>query len=787
MFFYFIPKTKIFYWQLVNKNRRNNTLSGNRTMNKVPDKEKNSKKNDKEYYIDATGELIIEKLALSEKNYSETAIQVLDYITQACREGEYQKSFAYINALMNVARKKQENHEVFFFLIEGINRAIRNFSEEDDEEFLFSLTEILFDLLIENIEVQDNLAAICDSLELVLQSLRTYDQLDFLEESVKRLMILSLEYKDNLLLRTTAADGIIIAINGFGDEWNYEKTTAFGSHLIKLLPPKEVKGILASILIKGLSELMNCYGDMHEITAMKKTLELIQRVFKENWSDEIFSVESYAAGLVYAVNWFGEAENYEEMIDILNEIKKIKDKNNEISSVKISYANALRIALDRSGLMNDLDTTTRLANDLLQLADELPTNKKLQSLTIIGVFKAAAWAGAFWETGLILALLKKASKIVERFPDDYYIQTLIIRGLFNLTKELSKIGNKKVMEQIIHEIATIQNENPEEIEFAIFYLKALVNMTFMLSEDLDSLEEIPSYIAVADGLVKEFKENEELLVEFSKMLVNLVHAFGYFGKIDDMIEIIDSLQALFFNTENPEILIRLGKAYIEAIKALGEVNELEIVPAYLSEMKAWVEEDSTDYELQLLLCKALVNSISSYGKNKQLKEMAIYLDELKRRAQLFSSITSIQKQYAKGLTLAIRWQSNHNQELSEIMANLTNLKRISLELSDDLEIQDLHMRSIRRVAIQAFKSDNTNQANSLIAEAKEKLNEFPLHDFTQIEYGRLLASLIIECSSKKDNKQCDNYFTEFSGLLIQFPNNEKLVALHQTIAPLINS
>ena len=690
----------------------------------------------------------------------------------------------YLQHLIKIHNKEPENSELLFLILEGFSEAAKIESEDIDVDFLTFVTDEIISLLDLFLEEDDRLAAVSDALLNVLLGLVKNEYFDELEEYVVTIVNKSIDNPNNIILRTTAAEATIIAIRGFGDDWNYEKTKEFDIILKGLLPPNEVDGFLAALLIKGLSEEIDCYGDMHEFSSMKRTLKLMKDFFSQNLQFDDESKLHYSNGLVHAINWFGEAEDYESMMDSLDDLIKLTDTYPQNLDIKLSFGNGLRIALDHCGVMEDLDNATKLAKRLLQLADELPQNKKIQSLAIMGVFKAAIWAGVFWETGLVNALMTSVEKIYLRFSEDIQIKLLLGRGLFNLTKELCLINKQKMMKKIINELLKLHEKNPDIIELAQFYSQSLVNMLYMLSEFSNDFEEIFSYLNEAEKLVTKYQEDEIIQVSYSKALVNTIRALGLYGKIDDMESVLDILRDFTISSESFEVLLRLGKGYIDAIKAYGDLAELSRINPLLVEIREWIEDDPTNIDLQVTLAKALVNTISSYGKNNKINEMNHHLDELREIIIHFPAFNTIQVQLAKGLSHAIRWYVLQ-QDLMRSVSLLHEMRSISIDFAEEMEIQEMLSRSTRRIISIAYKLEKFELVEELLESLRKQLQKFTYNENIQVELARALTSVILEESSCESNSYCQTLIMELKGLRIQYPKNDKLAAIHQTVSPLI--
>jgi hypothetical protein len=690
----------------------------------------------------------------------------------------------YLQHLSNLYTSQPENNNLFFLMLEGFSEAANYYNDDLEADYLTSILDKIFSIIDLYLENDNRLAAISDALLNVLLGLVKNEFFDELEEYVVTIVNKSIDNPNNIFLRTAAAEATIIAIRGFGDDWNFEKTKEFDIILKGLLPPNDVTGFLAGILLKGLSEEIDCYGDMHEFSSMKRTIKLMKDLFSQELQFDDESFLYFTKGLVHAINWFGEAEDYEAMMEALEDLTILSDSQPQNIEVKLAFGNGLRIALDHCGIMEDLDNATKLAKRLLQLADDLPENKKIQSVAIMGVFKAATWAGVFWETGLVNALMTSVEKIYLRFPDDAQIKILLGRGLFNLTKELCLINKQKMMTKIVDELSKLHQKNLDIIELAQFYSQSLVNMLYLLSEFSDNFEEIYSYLNESEKLAIKYQEDEIISVSFSKALVNVIRALGLYGKINEMESTLDVLRDYTISSENFDVLLRLGKGYVDAIKAYGDLAELHKINPILVEIKEWIEDDPTNIDLQIILAKTLVNTISSYGKNNKITEMNLYLDELREIIIHFPAFNTIQVQLAKGLSHAIRWYVKQ-EDLMRSVSLLHEMRSISIDFADEIEIHEMLARSTRRILFISYKLEKYELVEELLESLRKQLKKFIYNENIQVELARALTSVILEETTCDSNSYCQSLIMELKGLRIQYPKNDKLAAIHQTVSPLI--
>ncbi|MGC9779032.1 MAG: hypothetical protein HZR80_07300 [Candidatus Heimdallarchaeota archaeon] len=690
----------------------------------------------------------------------------------------------YLGILVDITKSHPNNYEVFYTMVEGISEIANLYQEGDDAENITIIIDQLISLFEKHKGNLDYLASLSDAILDTLVILISNELYDQLEEYVIYLVNKSIDNPDDLMLRTTAAEATILAIRGFGEDWNYEKTKEFDIILKGLLPPKEIDGFLAGILIKGLSEEIDCYGDMHEFSSLKRTLKLMRELYLEKTKLDNESILNYLDGLVKAINWFGEAEEYEEMIEILDELTDLSEEFSQNIEAKIHFANGLRIALDHCGVMEDLDNATKLAKKLLALADEMPNNKRIQSLAIMGVFKAAIWAGVFWEVGLINALLTSVEKVYQRFPEDIQIKILLGRGLFNITKEFSLINKEKLMTKILDELSSLYQKNPDIIDIVRFYSQALVNIIYMVSEFNENFDGVLNYLSESKQLTIKYPEDDMVILSYSKALVNVIRAFGLYGKIGEMDEKLDVLRDFTESTESLEVLIRLGKAYVDVIKIYGDINELELINPMVMEIKDWIDDDPTNIDFHILLAKALVNTISSYGKNSKINEMLLQLDELRDIAIHFPSYGFINVQLARGLTHSIRWYAQ-DLDLTRSLSLLHELRSISIDFHEENDIQEMLARSTRRIITMAYKLDKFELVEEQLDSLRKHLKQYSLNENIQVELARALTNVILEETSIEENSYWQSLIMELKGLRIQYPENDKLAAIHQTVSPLI--
>lgn len=722
-------------------------------------------------------------LSLPHEEPTEQINHLFEKIEEFSSSNNFEAIKECLKLLEQVVKKNQKHYEnLFFSLVEGYLIALQSQEENSDEEILNFVIIKLTVLLQENLSNEDYTAVIADAILHALDIISNIDNLELLEGYVNILINLTLENVGNIILRTSTADAIIIAIIAFGGDWNYEKTVEYGDLLRGLLPIKESKGLFASILIKGIAEEISCYGDMQEFSALTRSLNDMREVFSLNLDSHDEILKDYSEGLVNAVKWFGEAEDYEKMIAILDELAKLMKEYDKID-LKIIYANGLRIALDLSGVMEDLDAVTRFTRDLVSLGDELSKNKEIQMLVINGVFKAAAWASIFWETGLMVSYISRIGKIVKRFPEDEQIKIQLARGLFNLTREISHIGKQKVMSNIIKELSILCNDNPTIIILYEYYSKAIVNAIFLLSEITDSFEEAFRLLSESENLVSLFPENQEIILGYSKALVNIIRMLGKYGKIEEMEEQLEILRDYTIKTDDREIVIRLGKAYVDAILAYAEMEEFDKILSLYHELTEWAEDDPEDLAFQELLAKGLVNVISGYGKKQLYIEMSIYLEKLKQLTYGYSIHSNIQKQLVKGLNLAIRWYLQINK-IDEAYALQKEIETIRQEFPDDLEIQEFYARSIRRILIFANQMQDSLLIEQTLLKLRDLFNRYTYVENIQIEIARALSNLIIEGATKEQNLEWQSLVMELKGLHIQFPRNDKLTAIFNMVSPL---
>ncbi|MHA1922787.1 MAG: hypothetical protein ACTSVP_06950 [Candidatus Heimdallarchaeota archaeon] len=742
--------------------------------------QKNEKKFDKQ-----TGEEELPALIKSKDDeIIEQTQTILKSLSLASTREELEKADELLKTLIKFVDQNPLNYELYYLLIEGFNTVLNGQFKNGRADFIVELIEKLITYMYHNLNIDECLVPTCDSILLAIEILLYNDFYIEFEKYSTNIINQSFENPANIVLRTTAAEITILAIKAYGREWNYDKVDEYSEFLNKLLPIDEVNGFLAGVLIKGLAQEIDCYGDMHEITEMKNAIKKMKDVYTKNKDNIEELIINYSNGLVHAIKWFGEDEDFDFMMENLEELREIASTFNDNFDVKIAYGYGLRIALDLSGIMADLDNTTRLAKELFDLASDIPDNRNIQQIAIVGIFKAATWAGAYWETGLILSLLSNLSDIYQRFSDDYEIKIMFGRGLFNLTRELSETSKRKVIEQIIFELQLLYTENPHNLALARYYAKSLVNTTYMLAETSEKPDEIYPYIKESEALVNEYPDDEEILLSYTKVLVNTVRMLGMFGNLEEMEEIIDIIKDYSISTENREIAIRLHKAYIDAIKAYGDMNILEKIKVILGDIRDYLEEDPTDIAFQTLYSKALVNTISCYGKNKLHVEMNVYLDELREMAVTYDVVNDIQVQFVKGLTLAIRYLvQNGDPELLETL--LEEIRTKSLEFPEVVELLELFARSLRRIINYNYRINNQTKVNELLEDLRQLVRDNSKIENIQLELARVISNIIIDNPNQKDDPYWQAMVMEFKGLTIQFPDNERIELIHQMIFPMI--
>ncbi|MHA1221320.1 MAG: hypothetical protein ACTSQB_06270, partial [Candidatus Heimdallarchaeota archaeon] len=270
----------------------------------------------------------------------------------------------------------------------------------------------------------------------------------------------------------------------------------------------------------------------------------------------------------------------------------------------------------------------------------------------------------------------------------------------------------------------------------------------------------------------------------SRALVNVVRDLGLHGKIDEMEEYLDILVDYEATSENIDISIRLGKAYIDSIKIYGDINDLEKVVQLYMILMDWVDDDPYNVEFQTLLAKALVNVVSAFGKNERINEMNHYLDELREIAILYTSFETIQIQLAKGISHAIRWYALQ-ADLKRCITLLHELRSISINFPNKLTIQEVLARSTRRIIVLAYKQDKFDLVEEMLESLRKQLKQFSHNESLQIELARALSNLILVESSKEKSTYWQSLVMELKGLTVQYADNSRIAALQQTIAPLL--
>ncbi|NHJ86079.1 MAG: hypothetical protein FK734_11500, partial [Asgard group archaeon] len=250
-----------------------------------------------------------------------------------------------IQEIIELFHKNNNNLELFYLVIEAITEAAKHFDESWDPIFLSSIFDTLSNFLDDYLDLIDYLTALRQGILDILEILMKFELYDEIEEKVILIINRSITNQANLVLKTLASEATIIAIRCFGEDWNYEKTKEFDIILKGLLPPKEIDDYFSGILIKGLAVEIDCYGDMQEFPSMKRTLSLMKELYIEKLSHSEEFLVNYTAGLVNAINWFGEAEEFDDMIEVLDELSAIIDAYPDNMDLKINLANGLRIAL----------------------------------------------------------------------------------------------------------------------------------------------------------------------------------------------------------------------------------------------------------------------------------------------------------------------------------------------------------------------------------------------------------------------------------------------------------
>jgi len=687
--------------------------------------------------------------------------------------------------LLDLLPSDNTNAELFYMIIDGFSELAYKAGEDFEPDFFISMLNVLLEFLDDFQENSNYLLALDDVIILILETFVKNEAYELLEEYVIYLVNKAIENLDNSIIRSIASEATIVAIQGFGEDWNIEKTKEFDIILRGLLPLDEVSGFLGSLLLKGLAIEIEYYGDMHEISSMRRSLRLMKELYpKLQGMEDHDYVFYYVKGLYSAIHWFGEIEEFDEMMVTLNELSEISERETENIDLKITIADGFRLALDYCSVMNDLDSVSVLVNQLLQLADDSPSIKKIQSLAISGIFKAALWLCSFWNFGRIVSLLQRVILILERFPEDRSLKILIGRGLFNLTKELTATTNVKLMVKVIEQLEVLYQKNGTIIDLVKFYAQALVNALYLLGEFSEQEELIYTYLSKAEALAELFDTDEGIVVSYSQCLVNAIRFFGLHAKIPEMEVLLEQFEDYEISAENAFVTLRLGKAYIDAIKVYGDIGELEKITQIYMTIKDWVLDDQYNLELQIILAKALVNIISAYGKNDRANEMNLYLDELREITLLYPSIKTIQEQMVKGLAHGIRLEVNY-ANLNRSISMLNEMRSLCGNLPKEEIVQEVLARSTRRVVVLAYQQNKFELVEELLGALRKLLQAFPKNQTIQVELARALTSIIIEESNQVQSTYLNSLAMELKGLTIQFPENAKLLAIHQTVVPLL--
>ncbi|MCF2143473.1 MAG: hypothetical protein K9W42_07210 [Candidatus Heimdallarchaeota archaeon] len=691
----------------------------------------------------------------------------------------------FLEQLLALFDSERKNAEFFYQLMDGFSELIHKAEEDFDPDFFINLLEILLEFLEEFQDNNNFLMAIDDPIILILETFVRNEAFEILEEYVIYLVNKAIENLDNNIIRSIASEATIVAIKGFGEDWNVEKAKEFDIILRGLLPPLEVSGFLATLLLKGLAIEIENYGDMHETNSMKRSLKIMRELHTrlQKCIDDDFTLY-YSKGLISAIHWFGELEEFDEMMVTLNELLEIVEKHADNSELKILVADGFRLALDYCGAINDLPSILILVNQLLKLADESPTIKKIQSMAIMGVNQAALWLCSFRNFGLTINLLYRVNEILARFPEERSFKLLATRGLFNITKELTSTTNVKLMLKVIEQIEEFYLQNQTVVEIARYFAQALVNVIYLLGEISDEEELINIYLSKAESLAERFDIEEGIVVSYSQCLVNAVRFYGLQAKIPEMEVLLSRFEDFETSAENIEITLRLGKAYVDAIKVYGDIGDLEKVTRLYINLKEWLYEDQYNLDLQILFAKALVNIVSAFGKNDRANEMNLYLDELREITLLFPSLTVVQEQLVKGLAHSIRLEVNHSN-LNRCISMLNEMRSLCGPLEQEESVQEVLARSTRRVLVLAYKQNKFELVEELLEALRKLLKALPKNETIQIELARALTNIIIEESNLMRSTYLNSLAVELKGLTIQYPENKKLLAIHETIAPLL--
>ncbi|MHA1743855.1 MAG: hypothetical protein ACTSV6_06365, partial [Candidatus Heimdallarchaeota archaeon] len=153
----------------------------------------------------------------------------------------------FLEQLLALFDSERKNAEFFYQLMDGFSELIHKAEEDFDPDFFINLLEILLEFLEEFQDNNNFLMAIDDPIILILETFVRNEAFEILEEYVIYLVNKAIENLDNNIIRSIASEATIVAIKGFGEDWNVEKAKEFDIILRGLLPPLEVSGFLATL------------------------------------------------------------------------------------------------------------------------------------------------------------------------------------------------------------------------------------------------------------------------------------------------------------------------------------------------------------------------------------------------------------------------------------------------------------------------------------------------------------------------------------------------------------
>lgn len=746
----------------------------------VRDYQNNNHMDDKSIKKDYSNLSLKEK----EKIISEGNV-IIEKLKKINIQEDLDETFKLLSILQENFSENPNFDDPFFQLIDSYSFVIKSQESFGNFEIIRKIMEKILLALKSNIDKNDYLAALCDVFLLNLEVFIANDFVEDTEEYIKFIVKLSLKYPNNIIIKSTAAESIIIVQSGFGRDWNYEKCIEYGKLIRTLLPPLESKGIFAGILIKALADEIDVYGEMNEFSELTRSFNLMCEIYSFNKDCKFDVLANYSLGLIRALKWYGEIEKSNKITIILQEIDELTNSVSCPEEVKLSHAQGISTALDLANVIENFDLTIKYAKKIISFSDEFPNNIEMQHLALTSVLKVANWASIHWDTGILLNLLSALKRIEQRSSDDELLIEQYAKGLFLLTREISQIGNQRILLQIIDDLQSLYERNNRNIEITVNFSKAIINMTYLLGEISDSHKLMISYLEQQKELHEAFPENAILLVNYSKTLVNTIRMLGLDGDISQMENYLDILRDLALTNDNRAVFIRLGKGLIDAILAYGEVGEVEKISSLINDLEDLAEEDFGDIELQLNLVKGLVNAISGFGKNDLLIEMSVFFNKLKELSLEYEGILEIQQLYANGIALVIKYGIK-NQDLLQVRSQMQELADLSSNYSKNPSIQSTFARSLRRVLIFALEKNDQKYLKELMANLRLLFEKNPIVEDIQLEFARALAQQIIFLTTENESEDWQNFVMEFKGLRIQFPKNERLNKIYQLVSPFIN-